>query len=322
MGERKKRIGGTGMKWYAIGKTLTPLDRAPESGAAVVLLNSDELAHETALPGLEAVLHHTPSTRDAHVCKAEVRSNCLSGTLALPRGRRDGTRLCCGYLVTKDRVVLVDDGEMVEPYLKRIVKEKRLTENSVGRFLYDFFELLIARDLHRLEEIEDRATALEGRVLSGELEEFSTPMSELRKETMAWYRYYSQLDDVACELRENENGYFSDEECGLFRLFEERVIRLREESQLLREYCTQIQSLFQSEIDIRQNHRDDDLPAADAAGRLVRHELFRHAGAALEVRLSRDHSCERRRGGAEPVGVQKEKILVRKRNGTSRSFFF
>ena len=58
---------------------------------------------------------------------------------------------------------------------------------------------------------------------------------------------------VAGELRENENGYFSDEECGLFRLFEERVIRLREESQLLREYCTQIQSLFQSEIDIRQN---------------------------------------------------------------------
>ena len=103
-------------EWYAIGKTLTPLDRAPESGAAVVLLNSDELAHETALPGLEAVLHHTPSARDAHVCKAEVRSNCLSGTLALPRGRRDGTRLCCGYLVTKDRVVLVDDGEMAEPF--------------------------------------------------------------------------------------------------------------------------------------------------------------------------------------------------------------
>lgn len=94
MRERKKRIGGTGMKWYAIGKTLTPLDRAPESGAAVVLLNSDELVHETALPGLEAVLHHTPSARDAHICKAEVRSNCLSGTLALPRGRRDGTRLC------------------------------------------------------------------------------------------------------------------------------------------------------------------------------------------------------------------------------------
>ena len=121
MGERKKRIGGTGMKWYAIGKTLTPLDRAPESGAAVVLLNSDELAHETALPGLEAVLHHTPSARDAHVCKAEVRSNCLSGTLALPRGRRDGTRLCCGYLVTKDRVVLVDGASSVASAAQRAI---------------------------------------------------------------------------------------------------------------------------------------------------------------------------------------------------------
>ena len=90
-------------------------------------------------------------------------------------------------------------------------------------------------------------------MLAGELEDFSAPMSALRKEAMAWYRYYSQLDDVACELRENENGFFSQEECGLFRLFGDRVIRLREESQLLREYCGQIQSLFQSEIDIRQN---------------------------------------------------------------------
>ena len=242
------------MKWYLIGETLMPLERAPgEDEAAVVLLDSDELAHTSELPGLVRVLHHTPLARDARVCKAEVRSDCLSGTLALPRSGKDGARLGCGYLVTKMRVVLVDDGEMIASYLKRIVKEKRLTEKSVGRFLYDLFELLIAKDLHHLEEIEDRAGGLEDRVLAGELDDFSAPMSELRKETMAWYRYYSQLDDVACELRENENGFFSDEECRLFRLFAERVIRLREESQLLREYCAQLQSLFQSEIDIRQN---------------------------------------------------------------------
>ena len=78
-------------------------------------------------------------------------------------------------------------------------------------------------------------------------------MSELRKETMAWYRYYSQLDDVACELHENENGFFTDSEQLLFHMFEDRVIRLREESQLLRESCAQLQSLFQAEIDTRQN---------------------------------------------------------------------
>ena len=57
MGERKKRIGGTGMKWYAIGKTLTPLDRAPESGAAVVLL---------AVLVLMALMHRQLVRKTAH----------------------------------------------------------------------------------------------------------------------------------------------------------------------------------------------------------------------------------------------------------------
>ena len=124
--------------------------------------------------------------------------------------------------------------------LRRIAREKRWTDGSVGRFLYDFFEQLIARDLHRLEKLEDRIEALEDRVLADELDGFSAPMTALRKETSAWFRYYSQLDDVACELRENENGFFSDGEQLLFRMFEDRVIRLREESQLLRESCTQV----------------------------------------------------------------------------------
>ena len=138
--------------------------------------------------------------------------------------------------------------------LRRIAREKRWTDGSVGRFLYDFFEQLIARDLHRIEKIEDRIEALEDQVLAHELDDFSAPMTALRKETMAWFRYYSQLDDVACELRENENGFFTDSEQLLFHMFEDRVIRLREESQLLRESCAQLQSLFQAEIDTRQNH--------------------------------------------------------------------
>ena len=242
------------MYWYTIGRTLYPAESEPaEDGPAVAVLTSEELSRQPALSGLGEVLCHTPPARDARVCKAEVRSACLSGTLVLPRQGRGGGRPACGYLVTGSRVVLVDDGDFVQPVLKRLIKDKRPTEHSVGRFLYAFFEQLIARDLHRLEEIEERAEQLEDQVLAHEMENFSAPMTALRKQTMAWFRYYSQLDDVACELRENENGFFTESETMLFRLFEDRVIRLREESQLLREYCGQIQSMFQSEIDIRQN---------------------------------------------------------------------
>lgn len=242
------------MYWYQIGQTLTAVEREPEEKQpGVVLLTSEELTHQPKLAGLERVLCHTPPARDARVCKAEVRSDCLSGTLVLPRQGKGGSRPACGYLVTEKRVVLVDDADFILPLMKHLVKEKRPTEQSVGRFLYDFFEQLIAKDLYKLEEIEDRAEQLEDQVLAHRLEEFSAPMTALRKETMAWFRYYSQLDDVACELRENENSFFTQEEEMLFRMFEDRVIRLREESQLLREYCAQVQTMFQAEIDIRQN---------------------------------------------------------------------
>ena len=240
--------------WYAITQTLVPLDQAPDPHIpGVLLLTSQELSLSPAFPGLESLLRHTPAARDVRVCKAEVHPDFLSGTLLSPRADSSGPRLTFGWLISPRLVVLVDDKDWLSPHLRRMVKEKYPTEHRVGHFFYGLMSLLTAKDLHRLEEIEDRAEELEDRVLSGSLEEFSPAMTQLRKSTLARFRYYSQLDDVASRLRENENGFFTPEEEKLFRLFEERIIRLREESQLLREYCLQIQSMFQAEIDLRQN---------------------------------------------------------------------
>ena len=107
------------MYWYTIGQTLTQQEHAPApEQPAVVLLTSEELLHQPALPGLERTLHHTPPARDARVCKAEVRSDCLAGTLVLPRQGKDGKPLACGYLVTGTRVVLVDDESALQGLLR------------------------------------------------------------------------------------------------------------------------------------------------------------------------------------------------------------
>ena len=213
------------MRWYAIGQTLIPVDCTPGGETpGVVLITSEELP---ALAEAEPIFRHTPAARDARVCKAESHPEFMSGTLLMPRPIKGEVRLAAGWLITAQRVVLVDDGELLLPYLRRMVKEKYPVNGGVGRFFYGMMSMLTGKDLHRLEEIEDQAEQLEDRVLEGQLEGFSPVMTALRKNAMAWFRYYSQLDDVAG--------------------------RLREESQLLREYCLQIQSLFQAEIDLRQN---------------------------------------------------------------------
>ena len=239
---------------YGLGQSLTLLEGAPAPGmAAVYLLTSEELDRNPRLPGLEEVLRHTPTARDARVCKAEVRRDCLSGTVVIPRQGREGDRVAFGYLLTRDWAVLCDDTGTAHAVLKRMGKEKRWKENSPGRFFCEFLEQLLVRDLHHLEELEDRLSQLEDGVLTGDLEGFNAALSPLRKQALGWLRYYNQLDGMACELESNEIGLFSPEEQQMFHMLEKRLARLRDEAQLLREYCLQVRELFQAELDIRQN---------------------------------------------------------------------
>lgn len=185
------------MIWYRIGESLVRTESAPRADVpALVLLTTEELEKRPGLPGLEKVLEHTPSVRGARTCRAEVRPDCLSGTLVLPRKGKDGVRAAYGLLVTQNRIVLTDDSASLPPLLHRIAQEKRWTKGTVGQTLYDFFEQLIARDLHRLEELEEQAEALEDQVLADGVDSLSAAMNALRKETMALFRYYSQLDET------------------------------------------------------------------------------------------------------------------------------
>lgn len=242
------------MHTYLIGQTLTALDRAPEPGEDVLtLLTSEELPKSPALSGLEGVLHHMPPACGARVCKAEVRRDCLCGTVFTPRRTKEGGHIAFSYLLTADRMVICEDAGAAHPLVKRLAREKQWRENGPGRLFYELLELLTAKDLHRLEELEDRLVQMEDHVLAGELEGFNSRLTALRKEALGWFRYYSQLGDLACELEENENGFFSEGEQRLFHMLEKRLGRLRDEAQLLREYCLQVRELFQAEIDIRQN---------------------------------------------------------------------
>lgn len=110
MQSQDRLIRGGIMYWFRIEQTLQPTEREPAAGeCAAVLLSSAELERKPSLSGLESVLHHTPTARGVRVCKAELRRDCVSGTLLIPQSWKDGRALACGYLITKDRVVLVDD---------------------------------------------------------------------------------------------------------------------------------------------------------------------------------------------------------------------
>ena len=55
------------------------------------------------------------------------------------------------------------------------------------------------------------------------------------------------------ELAGNDEEFFSDDIVELFKMYSEKMTRLEQETQILREYAMQVQDVYQSEIEIHQN---------------------------------------------------------------------
>lgn len=242
------------MYQYRISSTLTMFEGTPEPGERVlILLTSEELERKPFIAGLEQILCHTPTAHDAHVCKAETHRNYLCGTIVTPRYTKENKPITFGYLLTPGWVVLCDDTGVARTMIQRLNLRNPQRESSIGVFFYEFLELLIAKDLHHLQELEDKLNRLEDEVLTDHMEDLNSRMTSLRKEVIGWIRYYTQLDDMVCEFQENENEYFDENELRMFRMVENRIDRLKDEAQTLREFGLQVRELFQAEIDIRQN---------------------------------------------------------------------
>ncbi len=242
------------MYQYEIGSVLTSAgETLPVGSAVLVLLTSEELAQGISVSALQDILEHTPSARDARICKVETRHGCLCGSIVTPRSAKDDVPIAFGYLVSNGRVVLCDDTGTAHAMIQHLIREDTQTGGNAGGFLYAFLELLLAKDLHHLQTLEEHLTDIEDQILDGTIEGLDSEMSGVRKEAIRWLRYYTQLGDMVCTLQENELGLFQDSELRQFRMVEKRVGRLENEAQTLREYGVQVRELFQAEIDIRQN---------------------------------------------------------------------
>lgn len=148
---------------------------------------------------------------------------------------------------------MCDDTGTAHSMIQHLIRENTQTGVSAGGFLYAFLELLLSKDLHHLQTLEEQLTEIEDQILDGAIEGLDSEMSGVRKEAIRWLRYYTQLGDMVCTLQENELGLFGETELRQFHMVEKRVGRLENEAQTLREYGVQVRELFQAEIDIRQN---------------------------------------------------------------------
>lgn len=188
-----------------------------------------------------------------HFSKMETHMDYMFGTFRIPSKVKGGRDTIFALYITPKRIIILDDDGETQKAVKKLIAGPLRKNYTLWRFLYDFLLLFINEDLIFLEKIEHNIAVIEEDVLDGRAEKFSYRMLYLKRLIARFYHYYIQFKVVGDELSADENGFFNNKDIKMFDMLSNKMERLADETQLLREYAMQVQDVYQAEIEIRQN---------------------------------------------------------------------
>ncbi len=218
----------------------------------VVVLTPEEWAKEQS--SFDIGIEMDINTDEIHNTKVEVNYDSLTGTFCVP-SRRNITEVSYKYAFVIDEkgIVFIDPSGVVDRMVKRIARRKKWKIPCLERFIYDFLELIIARDLSIMEKYDKELDGFEDSILEDAKNTDLERVYEIRGDIRDLRIHYEQLIDLGQELEENENNFFKNENTRYFRLFIDRMSRLMDTASSLRDHTVQIRDLYHSEMEIKQN---------------------------------------------------------------------
>ncbi|MBE5836037.1 MAG: magnesium transporter CorA [Butyrivibrio sp.] len=191
---------------------------------------------------------------DIYTSKAEVNYDSLTGTFYIPtQSSKAPEPEKFSYVLDENGIIFIDDSDTVKKLLKQIQRYKKWKKPCLERFLYDFLELIIHNDLAIMQDYEIELDNLEKEIMTDAESTDMTRNNEIRGDIRDLRIHYEQLLDLGQELEENENGFFDEDNLRYFHMFSSRVDRLYDAATHLRDYTIQLNDLYQSQLDVRQN---------------------------------------------------------------------
>ena len=244
------------MSYYLLAETVQPcsmadiLDRKGRQYVAILTSPEWERERERFDMGIELDL----DARNIHNTKAEVNFDSLTGTFQIPdRENLEENEFCFAFALDEKGIVFIDDSGKAEQMVQSIRRTKRWREPSLERFLHDFLEQIMVRDLSIMERYEDELDQIEDTILSSQGQGDLARVNEIRSNLRRLLVHYEQIIDMTQELEENENGFFREEDLRYIHLFMNYMTRRHSSAASLRDYAMQVRDLYDAQLGVRQN---------------------------------------------------------------------
>ena len=244
------------MAYYLLEESIRPCGaeelQNPAGRRYVAVLSSPEWERERDRfdMGIELDL----DAGNIHNTKAEVNYDSLTGTFQIPdRNDLKGEDFCFAFALDEKGIVFIDDSGKALQMIDEIRRTKRWREPSLERFLYDFLELIVDRDLSLMERFESELNRIEEGILASREQEDLVRVNEIRSDLRELLVHYEQIIDLTQELEENENGFFREENLRYFHLFMNLMARRYDFASSLRDYTMQVRDLYNAQLEVKQN---------------------------------------------------------------------
>ncbi|MBR3401053.1 MAG: magnesium transporter CorA [Parasporobacterium sp.] len=193
--------------------------------------------------------------KEIHNTKIEVNIDSLTGTFLIPdRSDLSGEESRFAFALDEKGIIFIDDSDTALKIIERIRKSRQWQLPCLERFVYDFLEQIVHTDMRMMEKTETELEQIERSILDGADKTPLKQLNEIRGDIRKLRIHYEQLIDLSQELEENENDFFQEDNLRYFHMFTNRMARLHDIAASLRDYTIQLGDLYQSQIDLKQNH--------------------------------------------------------------------
>ena len=219
----------------------------------VAIVDKEEFKKNTELFNMGIDMEFDLSS--APVSCVKVNYDSLTGSFSIPdRENISDANHEFSFALDEQGIVFINDDGTASKIVERIKNTRKWRAPSLERFIYDFLEEIIGNDINVLDKYDKKLDSMEDRILDkGDDDDIMEELVEIRSDIMDLRTHYEQLIDLGQELEENENGFFSSKNLRYFRMFTERVVRLRDIAASLRDHTMQVRDLHHSQLEVKQN---------------------------------------------------------------------
>ena len=239
--------------YFHIAETLKPIQAEEiEVWEKIAVILKPEEIEANKLPPMLLPPDSMLCTEKIRGCRLIVEQSRILGEIHIPARPHQKEKRIVFTWWNSNLLFIGPDGEAGE-CMERVRSMRPHHADGADDLLMDFYLALIMDDLIYIQNMEERSSGLEQMVLDNRTDKFIRQMSQLRKELNQHNRYYAQMNDMVATLQENTADLLDECSSGRLQYILRRLNRLQEETQMLREYASQVSSEYQAQVDLGQN---------------------------------------------------------------------